>query len=241
MFGFLSTADNPLLPYHYAAAKSQGIKNICFIFDSKLISEKDRNIWVKRTENAFEPNDSIPKLYRLGEECPPAYFVDSHISETSISLYKKLKIKCLLNAGSPRKINQKVINMMEKGIVNVHPGILPYYRGCSCVEWALYNDDKIGNTAHFMSEEYDQGPIIHSEWYEFPSDSSYVDIRVKVYKESCILGAKCLKLIDEGILKYSDAIVQDESAARTWSPIPPELEKAAIIKANEGKYFYQRL
>ena len=243
MIGFLSTIDNPLLPYHFAAAKCEGVTNICFILDSKLISEKDRRIWEIRTNGAFEgpPQDSIPKLHQLGEDCPPAYFVDSHNSDSSKKLYKKLGLICLYNAGCPRKLSKEIINSIPKGVVNVHPGILPEYRGCSCVEWGIYNDDKIGNTAHFMAEEYDQGAVIKSEWYEFPSNSSYVDIRTRIYRESIVLGAKCLKLIEDGKLSPADAINQDETNAKLWYPTPPEIEDAAIRKANRGEYLYQNL
>ena len=243
MIGFLSTIDNPLLPYYFAAAKSEGVTNICFILDSKLISEKDRRIWTMRTNGAFEgpPQDSIPKLHQLGKDCPPAYFVDSHNSDSSKELYKKLGIICLYNAGCPRKLSKKIIDSIPKGVVNVHPGILPEYRGCSCVEWGIYNDDKIGNTAHFMTSEYDQGPVITSEWYEFPSDSSYVDIRTRIYRESILMGAKCLKLIEDGELSPMDAINQDEANAKTWGPCPSEIENQAIRKANNGEYLYQNL
>ena len=46
---------------------------------------------------------------------------------------------------------------------------------------------------HFMDKNYDTGPIIQTECYSFKSNSSYVDIRKKVYYEGFKLAAKFLK------------------------------------------------
>ena len=46
-------------------------------------------------------------------------------------------------------------------ILNCHPGILPYYKGCNSPEWAFLNKDNIGATVHLMNERYiDGGKII---------------------------------------------------------------------------------
>ena len=84
-------------------------------------------------------------------------------------IYIKAKVDCFLNAGTQRKLSKDFLAIASNGIINIHPGILPDYRGCSCVEWALLNNDMIGNTAHFMDLNYDTGPIIEIEKYTFSS------------------------------------------------------------------------
>lgn len=45
--------------------------------------------------------------------------------------------------------------------INLHPSLLPDYRGTAPEFWALYNDeDETGWTAHVMVEEFDAGPIV---------------------------------------------------------------------------------
>ena len=39
---------------------------------------------------------------------------------------------------------EKIIDSLKYGILNVHPGILPKYKGRTCVEWSIFNDDKVG-------------------------------------------------------------------------------------------------
>ena len=80
-------------------------------------------------------------------------------------------------------------------VLNVHPGVLPEYRGASCVEWAIFTDGPIGNTAHFMVEDYDAGPIIAVEDYRFQIGSSYSDIRTEIYTKSIRLMVESVGLI----------------------------------------------
>ena len=176
-FGFLSTLDSSLLPYFINSAVSEGIKDISIIIDPKLSSEKDIEIFEMRTNGFFGKYSRVNNLFfNLNKQSIPFYFVDKHTSESAKNLYEELELDCLVNAGTPRKITNSILEVVENGVINIHPGILPMYRGCSCVEWAIFNDDPIGNTAHFMDQNYDAGPIIDIEQYEFTLNSNYVDI-----------------------------------------------------------------
>lgn len=54
-----------------------------------------------------------------------------------------------------------ILATAPKGFINLHAGKLPYYRGCSVVNWALINGEpEIGLTVHFVDEGVDTGDII---------------------------------------------------------------------------------
>ena len=241
-FGFLTTIDSPLLPHYLAAAQASHVTNIHVLCDAKLISEKDRRIWVERTGGIFDAkNATNPTLHDLGNLQIPFYFVDSHNSEMSLALINRLNINCLFNAGTPRKLSASLLASVKHGIVNVHPGLLPAYRGCSAVEWAISNNDKIANTAHFMSEGYDTGPIIATESYEFPKDADYQAIRNKVYQAGCSLAGRVLSVIQNTKMTPDDATAQDEVSAHYWDPIPDEQMAKVLEKISARAYKYQRL
>ena len=124
--------------------------------------------------------------------------------------------------------------------MNVHPGLLPEYRGCSCVEWAIFNDDPIGNTVHFMDLDYDTGPIIDRRAYQFCKENNYVDIRTKVYLDGGKLASKALTGIESEEITIEKCIKQEQKNGKFWEPIPCELELKAIKKANQRKYKYQK-
>lgn len=238
-FGILSTYNNPLLPNLIQELNEVNLVKFFIILDERLDNEKDLLIFKKRTGNNFSETVQHKLLHSFSELNIPFYLVDNHNSPSALKLYKKLKIQCLFNAGTPRLINKKVIDSMSNGIINIHPGILPEYRGCSCVEWAILNDDPIGNTAHFMDANYDTGPIIEIERYDFKHASDYIDIRTKVYLKGCRLAANVLKKIEILNLGFEKATKQDNKKAKTWKPISPSKELEAIKKADNHSYKFQ--
>ena len=57
-------------------------------------------------------------------------------------------------------IPQNIINLFTPGIINVHPSLLPRYRGPSPIESAILNQDhETGVTIMQLSAEMDAGPI----------------------------------------------------------------------------------
>ena len=240
--GVLSTVDQPLLPFYLASILSQKIENIVVICDSKTITEKDKKIWEERTGGTFERvNVGNATIYQMEDARIPFYFVNNHNDDKTRRLIKSLSVNVLLNAGTPRKLKSDIFDNVAHGCINVHPGLLPSYRGCSAVEWALLNDDKIGNTAHFMSEGYDEGNIVSSEWYEFPKDTDYQSIRTRVYRDGVVLAGKALRIVIDNKMKPSDGIPQDPKLAKYWSPIPDEKFRFVLEKVSNQKYKYQRL
>jgi methionyl-tRNA formyltransferase len=66
-----------------------------------------------------------------------------------------------LCATFPARIPDEALDVPRHGIVNMHPSLLPRYRGPNPVGWALRNgDDEIGMTLHRMTSGYDEGPIL---------------------------------------------------------------------------------
>jgi len=57
--------------------------------------------------------------------------------------------------------------------INLHPSLLPDYRGPAPEFWALYHDEEqTGWTAHVMTEEFDAGPIIDRWSIDIKSDET---------------------------------------------------------------------
>jgi methionyl-tRNA formyltransferase len=240
--GILATFDCPLLPFFLSEIYKQDLRDLVIIYDSKITSKKDKLIWYQRTGGYFEK--TAKKKYNIDSsllQSLPFYFMDNHNNQATLDLIKNLDIKCLFNASTPRKISNNIIDSVKYGIINVHPGMLPNYRGCTAVEWAIYNDEKVCNTAHFMTENYDAGPIIHSEFYEFAKDSDYISIRTKVYIEGCILAGKALKTVEENLMQPNDGIIQDENRVCYREPISESKFQEVQEKITQKRYRYQIL
>lgn len=53
--------------------------------------------------------------------------------------------------------------LVERGALNIHMGLSPYYRGSSCNFWALHdnNPQYVGATIHMLSKGLDSGPMLY--------------------------------------------------------------------------------
>lgn len=233
--GILSTLTAPLLPRLILSLIDVGFEDICVFLDQKMMSDKDQLIWRQRTAGAF---DNDPSLYDLGGHNISYYFVKSHNDESCISEVRRLGVSLLINGGTKRKLCIEVLQSTPLGVINVHPGVLPKYRGASCVEWAIYNDERVGNTAHFMTEGYDEGPIIYSESYDFYPEDTYTSIRTRVYKESLRLMAKTVKDMFTQNLALSDGLQQGHG--ELFGPIPDEKMQIVLEKIKTNSYRFMR-
>jgi methionyl-tRNA formyltransferase len=53
--------------------------------------------------------------------------------------------------------------LIKKKTLNIHMGVSPYYRGCDCNFWALYDNNPhlVGATIHMLSKGLDSGPTLY--------------------------------------------------------------------------------
>ena len=74
---------------------------------------------------------------------------------------KKYKIKYIFLAGFMKILSKKFINKFKNKILNIHPSLLPKYKGLNTHERAIKNKEKFsGCTIHFVNEKLDSGKII---------------------------------------------------------------------------------
>jgi methionyl-tRNA formyltransferase len=139
------------------------------------------------------------------------------------------ELDVLVNVGTPRILKTHLLDATRIGVLNVHPGLLPKYRGCSAVEWALYLGDDIGNTAHVMSDRIDAGPILESKVCIFDGTESYVAVRTRVYTEGIVLGISVLSRINRTGWLAVPREQQDEGKAIYRSPIPSPVETQLYV------------
>ena len=65
---------------------------------------------------------------------------------------------------------KELLQLFPKGVLNVHPSLLPKYRGSSPIEGALLTgDSETGVSIMLLDEEMDHGPILSQEKFVVPS------------------------------------------------------------------------
>ena len=74
---------------------------------------------------------------------------------------KKNKINLICLAGFMKILSKNFIKNFDGKILNIHPSLLPKYKGLNTHERVIKNKDKYsGCTVHFVSEKLDSGKII---------------------------------------------------------------------------------
>ena len=213
--GILTSFNDELTPF--LIKKIHKLKNINFyliISKTKKNNTKSLKIFKDRTGEYFLKHNF--DLFNLNLKLP-TYLVKSHNSKEFHKIIKDKNIKFLYNSGTPNKITIETIKKV-KGVINIHPGILPYYRGCTCLEWTLFNNDPLGVTAHFMDEGYDSGPIIKTKYLKFKKKDikEYKDIRIKIFLLTFELAKIIFKQINSKNIKLYK---QDEYKAKYYNVI----------------------
>jgi len=78
-----------------------------------------------------------------------------------LELLKKRKINLICLAGFMRILSKNFIQNFKGQILNIHPSLLPKYKGLNTHERAIKNKDRYsGCTVHFVTDKLDSGKII---------------------------------------------------------------------------------
>jgi methionyl-tRNA formyltransferase len=140
-------------------------------------------------------------------------------------------------------IPQSVLDLFTPGIVNVHPSLLPLYRGPSPIESAIkHRDAKTGVTIMKLVKEMDAGPI----YYQVPYALDATETKPELYETLGELGANVLvqqlpSIIDGSLVPepqndneatYCSLLTKDDSYLKPLEITPGDAE--ATIRAHLG-------
>mgnify|MGYP001296749839 CR=1 FL=1 len=91
---------------------------------------------------------------------PSAYFHSSE-EDKMMSELAWARVDYIILAGWMRILSEEFVNQFPNRIINVHPSLLPKYKGMHAVEQAMKSGDKVtGCTVHYVNEELDGGEVI---------------------------------------------------------------------------------
>jgi formyltetrahydrofolate-dependent phosphoribosylglycinamide formyltransferase len=91
----------------------------------------------------------------------PHVNIKSANEDEIIQLFQAWRVDLIVLAGWMRIVSSKLIDAFPNRIINIHPSLLPKYKGLNAVQQALDSDDLVtGCTVHYVTEELDSGAII---------------------------------------------------------------------------------
>jgi len=112
-------------------------------------------------------------------------FKNIKIAENKIlRLIKKKKINLICLAGFMKILSKNFIKKFNGKIVNIHPSLLPKYKGLNTHEKAIKNKDKFsGCTVHYVTGQLDSGKIILQKKIRITAKDNTASLAQKILKQ----------------------------------------------------------
>ena len=90
--------------------------------------------------------------------------ISSKDEDDIITIFNAYNVDLVVMAGWMRVVSKKFCQAFEGRLINLHPSLLPKYKGLNAVEQALKSgDDETGCSVHFVTESLDSGAVIKQQ------------------------------------------------------------------------------
>ena len=146
------------------------------------------------SDNTKAKGLKFAKLYKIKKK---VYIYDKKISEKRI--LKDLKsnnIKLICLAGFMKILSKDFIRNFKGKILNIHPSLLPKYKGLNTHHRAIQNKEKYsGCTVHFVNSKLDSGKIILQKKVKLSKKETPSSLQKKILKHEHILYPKAISKI----------------------------------------------
>jgi len=132
-------------------------------------------------------------------------------SPESVEALAALKPDLFVVVAYGQYIPSRVIALAPNEAINVHPSLLPKYRGSAPIQWAIANGDGItGVSIIYLAQKMDAGDILRQETYPIGKD----DTSGTLHDKLAVFGADLLlRAIDDIRNGTVSRVAQDESQA----------------------------
>ncbi len=115
---------------------------------------------------------------------------------------KKSNVELVVLAGFMRLLSPYFVKEYRNRIMNVHPALLPSFKGSHGIKDAIDHGVKVtGVTVHFVDEHLDNGPIILQKVVEIKEGDTEETLLERIHEEEHRIYPEAIKLFAEGKIK----------------------------------------
>jgi len=118
---------------------------------------RDRKRYRGNREAAFFFGDNDPRLDR-----PELRQFAGHVNDPEVAQLVQRRAPDFVAVFGTSLIRPPLLGQGRLGMLNLHGGLSPDYRGADCTFWALYNGEpqRVGCTLHFINAGIDTGALV---------------------------------------------------------------------------------
>jgi len=127
---------------------------------------------------------------------PREFKSDREFDKKIVKILREERVDLVILAGYMRIISSYFVKSFNNKILNIHPAILPAFKGTNAISRAFKYGCKVtGVTVHFIDEKVDHGPIILQETIEIGKGMSEEELEGRIHRLEHKLYPQALKLI----------------------------------------------
>ena len=116
----------------------------------------------------------------------PYFVINTKLRNYENQILKVLndyKISFICLAGFMKIISRKILKKYKKKIINIHPSLLPKFKGLNTFSRILKNKEKkTGCSVHYVNEKLDSGAIITQKKFFIDQDDNEITLKKKTQK-----------------------------------------------------------
>ena len=155
-----------------------------------VISSRPSAYGLKRAEAAGIQTMSLSK-----EVYADPITADEAIASTLV----REKVDYVIMAGYMRMVHAPILRTFENRVVNLHPALLPSFKGAPAIQDAFdYGVKVTGVTVHFADDKYDCGPIIAQRALPVREDWDVDTLEAHIHEIEHELYPDTIQLLAEG-------------------------------------------
>ncbi len=133
---------------------------------------------------------------------PKKFNSRAELDREILKFLKRYNIDLIVLAGFMRVLGTELVRRYKNKILNIHPALLPSFKGTEGIRDALEYGVKVtGPTVHFVDEGVDTGPIILQDAVRIEDEDTKETLARKIHEKEHLVYPKAVKLFVEGKLK----------------------------------------
>ena len=167
-------------------------KNVCVFISGKgtnlnnLIKKSREYNFPVRIKLIVSNNINAEGLKYAKINSIPFTLINTKLNNFEHKILKELKrydISLICLAGYMKIISKNFIKLFGKKIINIHPSLLPKFKGLNTFSRVIKNKEiRSGCTVHFVNEKIDNGKIIVQKFFFINEYDKENDIKIKTQK-----------------------------------------------------------
>lgn len=161
----------------------------------RVVSSRPDAFGIQRAQDAGIPVTVLNRTIYQDREAADQMIVDA---------CKDAGAEYLVMAGYMRMLTPVVLNAFPDHVLNLHPALLPSFKGAHAIDDAFNAGVKVtGVTVHLANEEYDKGPIVAQRAVVVEESYTVDDLEARIHEVEHVLYPEVLRIIAEGRMEVT--------------------------------------